>query len=173
MIQYDQPFPTAGTVTQVQLYLNLVGTAEVLIYREGPVGTFTIIDRTGNFATASGLNTQATSMAVQAGDYLAWYPFQQPWWLFDPLVVAYAIAFGTLQLAITLLGWSKEVSPGAHDNASGVATVLTLAEHFAQQPPQLRPANGGTFRQNSGGGGTGGVCGAGNRCRFEFRHLRL
>jgi Zn-dependent M28 family amino/carboxypeptidase len=86
-----------------------------------------------------------------AGDHLAWYPFQQPWWLFDPLVVVYAMAFGTLQLGITLLGWSKEVSPGAHDNASGVATVLTLAEHFAQQPPQRLALQYVLFTAEEGG----------------------
>jgi hypothetical protein len=86
-----------------------------------------------------------------AGDHLAWYPLQQPWWLFDPLVVVYAMTFGTLQLAITLLGWSKEVSPGAHDNASGVATVLTLAEHFAQQPPQRLALQYVLFTAEEGG----------------------
>jgi len=43
------------------------------------------------------------------------------------------VAFG---LGFTALSWGRGFSPGANDNASGVAVVLALAERFAARRPK-------------------------------------
>ena len=79
----------------------------------------------------------ASALALVRHALGSWLPMPEPLWLVIwRTCFAYAVIFAAFELGYMALSWGKGFSPGANDNASGVAVVLALAERFAVRRPK-------------------------------------